>query len=74
MSQWLHRFAVDGVIRCALKKPSGFCVLFQIPLEVGYFISPRTTFSAYSDLMSKVCVADQNEGMNTLGARFGYVF
>ncbi|MCB1984231.1 MAG: acyloxyacyl hydrolase [Burkholderiales bacterium] len=56
------------------KKALGSRVLFHIPLEVGYFISPRTTFSIYFDHMSNAYIADENEGMDTLGARFGYVF
>ena len=56
------------------KKALGSRFLFHIPLEVGYFISPRTTLSVYYDHISNAYMADENEGLDTLGIRFGYVF
>lgn len=56
------------------KKALGSRVLFHIPLEFGYFISPRTTLSVYFDHISNAYTAHENEGLDTLGARFGYIF
>ncbi len=66
----------DGKIHAthAGRKALGSRVLFHIPLEIGYFLSPKTTFSVYFDHVSNAYTAHENEGLDTLGARFGYVF
>ena len=56
------------------RKALGSRVLFHIPLEVGYFLTSRTTLSVYFDHISNAYTAQQNEGMDTVGARLGYVF
>lgn len=56
------------------RKALGSRVLFHIPLEIGYFLTSRTTFSVYFDHVSNAYTASENEGMDTLGARLGYVF
>ncbi|SER45847.1 Lipid A 3-O-deacylase (PagL) [Nitrosomonas sp. Nm51] len=63
----LHASHVD-------RKALGSRVLFHIPLEIGYFLTPRTTFSVYFDHISNAYTARENEGMDTLGARLGYIF
>lgn len=56
------------------RKALGSRVLFHIPIELGYYISPQTTISVYFDHVSNAYIASENEGMDTLGVRFGYVF
>lgn len=66
----------DGKTRATTteRKALGSRVLFHIPIELGYFISPQTTVSVYFDHVSNAYTARENEGMDTLGIRFGYVF
>ncbi|GJL75393.1 acyloxyacyl hydrolase [Nitrosomonas sp.] len=66
----------DGKLNASTagRKALGSRVLFHIPVELGYFISPQTTVSIYFDHISNAYTANENEGMDTLGVRFGYVF
>lgn len=56
------------------QKALGSRVLFHVPLELGYFVNPRTTVSVYFDHISNGNTANENEGLDTIGARFGYIF
>jgi len=66
----------DGKLHASTtgRKALGSRVLFHIPIELGYFISQRTTLSIYFDHISNAYTARENEGLDTLGVRFGYVF
>ncbi len=56
------------------RKALGSRVLFHIPLELGYYVTPQTTVSVYFDHISNAYTAKENEGLDTLGVRFGYIF
>ncbi len=56
------------------RKALGSRVLFHIPLELGYYVTPQTTLSLYFDHVSNAYTANENEGLDTLGVRFGYIF
>lgn len=55
-------------------KALGSRVLFHIPVEIGYRLSAKSSLSVYFDHVSNAFLADTNEGMDTLGGRFGYRF
>lgn len=52
----------------------GSPVLFHIPVEVGYRVDGHHGMSLYFDHISNANLADHNEGLNTLGVRYGYRF
>lgn len=56
------------------RKALGSRVLFHIPIEIGYRLNAKSSLSAYFDHVSNAYLADANEGMDTLGGRFGYRF
>jgi lipid A 3-O-deacylase len=52
----------------------GSRVLFHIPFELGYRFNHNSALSAYFDHVSNAYLANPNEGLDTLGARYGYRF
>lgn len=56
------------------RKALGSHVLFHIPIEIGFRIDGHNGLSVYFDHMSNAYTQDENEGMDTLGARYGYRF
>jgi len=56
------------------KKALGSKVLFYFPIEAGYRISERDTVSLFFDHVSNAWQATPNEGMDTLGIRYGIRF
>ena len=58
----------------ANKKSLGSRVLFRIPIEVGYQITARHSFSIMFDHVSNAYLASPNEGLDTIGIRYGYSF
>lgn len=56
------------------RKALGSRVLFHIPIEVGYRFDGHNGISVYFDHMSNAYLAHENEGMDTLGGRYGYRF
>jgi len=56
------------------QKALGSRVLFHVPLELGYYVTPQTTVSAYFSHISNANAAKENEGLDTIGVRFGYIF
>lgn len=56
------------------RKALGSRVLFHIPLEAGYRFGNRHALSVYFDHVSNAFLADYNEGLDTLGMRYGYRF
>ncbi|MDN5753290.1 MAG: acyloxyacyl hydrolase [Nitrosospira sp.] len=56
------------------RKALGSRVLFHIPIEAGYRFNVKHALSIYFDHMSNGYLAHANEGMDTLGARYGYRF
>ena len=56
------------------RKALGSSVLFHIPLEAGYMIDNHNSLSVYFDHISNAYTQDENEGLDTLGFRYGYRF
>ena len=56
------------------RKALGSRVLFHIPIEIGYRVGARSSLSVYFDHVSNANFADPNEGMDSLGGRYGYRF
>jgi lipid A 3-O-deacylase len=56
------------------KKSLGSRVLFRIPFEVGYQITARHSLSLLFDHVSNAGLASSNEGLDTIGIRYGYSF
>lgn len=67
----------DGELKLTRRdrKALGKRLLFHIPIEVGYrFDGGPHALSVYFDHISNAYTADENEGMDTLGLRYGYRF
>lgn len=56
------------------QKALGSSLLFHIPLEIGYYIDQHNALSIYFDHVSNAYTQDENEGLDTLGVRYGYRF
>lgn len=56
------------------RKALGRRVLFHFPLEVGYRFDGHHSVSLYFDHMSNAYTTTYNEGLDTLGVRYGYKF
>lgn len=56
------------------RKALGARYLFHFPFEVGYRIDRHHSLSVYFDHMSNGYTASYNEGLDTLGVRYGYRF
>ena len=56
------------------RKALGSRVLFHIPLELGYRFDAHNSLSVYFEHMSNAYLADNNEGMDFVGMRYGYRF
>ena len=52
----------------------GSTVLFRVAFEVGFAIGNRHLISMMFDHISNAYLADPNEGLDTLGLRYGYRF
>ena len=55
-------------------KQLGSRVLFRIPLEAGFTIFERHRISLMFDHMSNAYLANPNEGLDTIGVRYGIQF
>ncbi|HWV81370.1 MAG TPA: acyloxyacyl hydrolase [Hyphomicrobiaceae bacterium] len=55
-------------------KALGSHLLFHIPLEIGYRFDAHNSLSIYFEHMSNAHLEDPNEGLDRLGARYGYRF
>jgi lipid A 3-O-deacylase len=66
----------DGVLGPTdpYRKALGSRVLFHIPLELGIRVGDHHTVSVYFDHMSNAYTRSSNEGLDTLGVRYGYRF
>ncbi|MBF0246458.1 MAG: acyloxyacyl hydrolase [Alphaproteobacteria bacterium] len=56
------------------RKALGSRVLFYFPIEAGYRIDDTYSVSLFFDHVSNAWMASPNEGMDTLGLRFGIKF
>ncbi len=72
MGAALHNGATDT--SATNMKALGSPLLFHIPLEFGYCFSPNYSISVYFDHISNAYQSEHNEGLDTLGVRFGYRF
>ncbi len=54
------------------KKALGSKILFHIPIEIGYHIDTHHGVSVYFDHISNAYTQTENEGLDTLGLRYGY--
>jgi lipid A 3-O-deacylase len=56
------------------RKELGSRILFRIPIEAGITLHGRHRLSILFDHVSNAYLAHPNEGMDTLGLRYGYLF
>ena len=56
------------------RKQLGSRVLFRIPIELGYSITEHHRLMVTFDHVSNADLASPNEGLDTLGVRYGYRF
>ena len=49
-------------------------MLIHVPIELGFRFDQHNSLSIYFEHMSNAGLADANEGMDLLGARYGYRF
>jgi lipid A 3-O-deacylase len=68
----LHNGLLDPVDPA--RKALGRRVLFHFPLEFGIRLDAHSSVSVYFDHMSNAYTKPSNEGLDTLGMRYGYKF
>ena len=80
-SGWFFKLGLGGAVhdgeretRRAGKKELGSRLLFHIPMELGHALGRRHQISVYFDHVSNASLADANEGLDTMGVRYGYLF
>lgn len=56
------------------RKALGSRVLFHIPIEIGWRFNERNSISVYFEHISNGFLADSNEGLDSIGLRYGYRF
>ena len=56
------------------KKALGSRILFHIPIEIGLRLDDRRSISVYFEHMSNAFMFDSNEGLDSIGVRYGYKF
>jgi hypothetical protein len=56
------------------RKALGSRVLFHIPIEIGWRFNERNSISVYFEHISNGFLADSNEGLDSIGVRYGYRF
>ena len=56
------------------RKALGSRVLFHIPIEIGWRFDERNSISVYFEHISNGFLADSNEGLDSIGVRYGYRF
>ena len=56
------------------RKALGSRVLFHFPLEIGYRFDPHNSLSLYFEHVSNGYTKTYNEGLDSLGVRYGYKF
>ncbi|HSO09405.1 MAG TPA: acyloxyacyl hydrolase, partial [Desulfoprunum sp.] len=67
----------DGEIdnpKAVNRKELGSRILFHVSLELGYPLSAHNRIYLMFDHVSNGYTADPNEGLDTLGIRYGYLF
>jgi hypothetical protein len=56
------------------KKALGSRILFHIPIEIGLRLDEHNSISVYFEHMSNAFLAQSNEGLDSIGVRYGYRF
>lgn len=56
------------------RKSLGSSLLFHLTGSIGYRLTERTNVSLMYDHISNAGLANNNEGLDNLGVRFGYLF
>lgn len=56
------------------KKELGSTLLFRVSFELGVTVADHHRLSVMFDHISNAYLADPNEGLDTLGVRYGYLF
>ena len=56
------------------RKAFGSRVLFHIPIEIGLRLDERRSISVYFEHMSNAGLSTYNEGLDSVGVRYGYRF
>ncbi|KAB2911250.1 MAG: acyloxyacyl hydrolase [Hyphomicrobiaceae bacterium] len=56
------------------RKALGSRVLFHIPIEIGLRFHERQSISVFFEHISNGFLADRNEGLDSIGVRYGYRF
>jgi len=64
----------DTKLESTDRKALGSKILFYFPIEAGYRINEQDSVSVFFDHVSNAWLASPNEGMDTLGIRYGYRF
>ena len=76
--EWAKGYGVvhDGRIKTNRidRKELGCRVLFRESIELGYRFGTRHAISAFLDHLSNANICDKNEGLESLGVRYGYRF
>ena len=69
----LHDGETDNLL-APDRKQLGSTLLFHISAEVGYCLTDHSRLLLMFDHISNGYLADPNEGLDTLGIRYGYLF
>lgn len=56
------------------RKALGSRILFHIPFEIGLRLDDRNSISVYFEHVSNGFLFDSNEGLDSIGVRYGYRF
>lgn len=79
--QWFFDFSLGGAIHDGKttttlidRKELGCKVLFRESLDLGYIFAERHSISLFLDHISNANICKKNEGLETLGIRYGYRF
>ena len=78
---WFFDFSLGGSVHDGKKttnrvdrKELGCRVLFRESLDLGYIFAEKHSVSAFLDHISNANICDANEGLETVGIRYGYRF
>lgn len=79
--RWFIEFSLGGAVHSGKlsttdldRKELGSRALFRESLSLGYRLDQRNSVMVTFDHVSNASLADNNEGMDTLGLRWGYRF
>ena len=56
------------------RKALGSRVLFHVPIEIGYYLDRHSSVSLYFEHISNGYTQRHNEGLDSIGVRYGYRF